>query len=160
MRIQAPRWVNEPPPFQQPLHHVTTSMPLLQSTNTIPFWAHIAAELPASINFFLRPSEQLSSPAPQAHAIIRQYAILLLVSNIIALIFALRPVDATSQHVGGALSLYHAAPFVRAARRILSGDEGYRGGLGGPAVHLVMHSVCLMTLGDLFLSRPTRRRLS
>jgi hypothetical protein len=134
-------------------------MPLLPPP-AIPFWAHILTELPASINFFLRPSEQLSSPAPQAHAIIRQYAILLLVSNIIASIFALRPVDATSRHVGGALSIYHAAPLVRAARRIISRDEGYGGGLGGPVLHLVVHGVCFVTLGGLFLSRPTKRRVS
>jgi hypothetical protein len=133
-------------------------MPLLPPTNAIPFWVHVLTELPASINFFLRPSEQLSSPAPQAHAIIRQYAILLLVSNIIALIFALRPVDATSRHVGGALSIYHTAPLVRAARRILYNDEGYGSGLGGPVLHLVVHGVCLLTLGGLFLSRPTKRR--
>ena len=76
------------------------------------------------------------------------------------MIFALRPVDATSKHVGGALAVYHIAPFVRAAKRIISGDEGYGGGLGGPAVHLVVHGGCLVTLGDLFLSRPTRWRVS
>jgi hypothetical protein len=134
-------------------------MPLLPS-NTLPFWAHILTELPASINFFLHPSEQLSSPAPQAHAIITQYAVLLLISNIIALIFALRPVDATSRHVGGALSIYHAAPLVRATRRIISNDEGYGSGLGGPVLHLVVHGVCLLALGGLFMSRPTKGRVS
>jgi hypothetical protein len=135
-------------------------MPFLPPTNTLPFWVHILTELPASINFFLRPSEQLSSPAPQAHAIIKQYAILLLVSSIIALIFALRPVDATSRNVGGALAIYHAAPLMRAARRIVSNHDGYGGGLGGPVLHLVVHCVCLVTLGELFWSRPAEQRVT
>jgi len=63
----------------------------------LPFWAHILIELPAAFNFLLRPSEQLSAPAPQTHAIIQQYGALLLVSINIALIFATRPVDPTSR---------------------------------------------------------------
>ncbi|KAH8684229.1 hypothetical protein BGZ60DRAFT_511295 [Tricladium varicosporioides] len=81
---------------------------------TLPFWLHIIIELPASLNFFLRPSEQLPTPAPQAHAIIKQYAVLLLASNLIALTFALRPIDDTSKKVAGALAVYHIAPVLRA----------------------------------------------
>jgi hypothetical protein len=135
-------------------------MPLLPPTNTLPFWAHIITEFPASINFFLRPSEQLSSPAPQAHDIIRQYAVLLFVSYLIALIFSLRPVDETSRHVSGALALYHVAPLVRAARRTISNVEGYGAGLGGSVVHLVLHAVCLASLGGLFMLGPAKRRVS
>jgi len=62
-----------------------------------PFWAHALIELPAGINFLFRPSEQLSAPAPQAEAIVRQYGVLLLVSAIIALTFSTRKVDNTSR---------------------------------------------------------------
>ena len=63
----------------------------------IPFWLHALIECPAGINFLLRPSEQLSSPASQAEAIIRQYGILLLVSALICLILATRDLDNKSR---------------------------------------------------------------
>ena len=108
----------------------------------VPFWLHILIETPASLNFFFNPSEQLSTPAPQAHVIIQQYALLLLATNLIALIFALRPLDHTSRNVGLALSVYHLAPFIRAALRILAGDHQYGRGLGGPWLHLIAHGAC------------------
>jgi hypothetical protein len=117
-----------------------------------PFWVHIIVETPASINFFFNPSEQLSSPAPQAHAIIKQYAVLLLVSSLIALIFALRPLDQTGKNVATALSIYHLAPLVRAGLRISDVDHVYGQGLGGPWLHLFVHGGCfaaLFTMGLL-----------
>ncbi|KAI9054529.1 hypothetical protein LZ554_001685 [Drepanopeziza brunnea f. sp. 'monogermtubi'] len=131
----------------------------------LPFLIHIALETPASLNFFLRPDNQLSSPAPQAHALIRQYAALLLSSNLVAAVFACREVDGTSRWVAAALALYHLAPLLRALARI-SGSEGVRGqrgtvrtvrtvretggreggnagherGLGGPWVHAFAHA--------------------
>ncbi|KAH7410831.1 hypothetical protein BKA64DRAFT_365152 [Cadophora sp. MPI-SDFR-AT-0126] len=115
------------------------------------FIIHALLELPASLNFFFRPNEQLSSPAPQAHALIRQYAVLLMSSNIVALVFAFRPVDEISRRVAGALAVYHAAPLVRAVGRIASKGEEYGKGLGGPWVHAVVHAGALGTLGWLFL---------
>jgi hypothetical protein len=142
--------------------HLTSSqqliMPLLPST--LPFWFHLLIELPASINFFLNPSEQLSSPAPQSHTIIRQYAVLLLVSALIALIFAFRPIDKTSRNVAGALSLYHLAPVTRAGSRILEGSRGYGNGLGGPATHLIVHTICFAGLVSIFLSRTKEHEKS
>ncbi|KAL5318758.1 hypothetical protein ACEPPN_013824 [Leptodophora sp. 'Broadleaf-Isolate-01'] len=122
-------------------------MPILNPA----FLIHILLELPASLNFFFRPNEQLSSPAPQAHALIRQYAVLLLSSNIIALVFAFRHVDEISRRVAGALAIYHAAPLVRAVGRITSKKEGYGKGLGGPWVHAVGHAGALGALGWVFL---------
>jgi hypothetical protein len=120
---------------------------------TLAFWLHFLIELPASLNFFLNPSEQLLSPAPQAHAIIRQYAVLLFVSNLIALIFALRPLDGTSRSVAGTLSIYHLAPLVRAGSRILEGSGEYGKGLGGPVLHLIVHGLCFTGLVVLYLSK-------
>ncbi|KAH8601389.1 hypothetical protein B0O99DRAFT_480858, partial [Bisporella sp. PMI_857] len=97
-----------------------------------PFWVHGLIELPAGLNFLLRPSEQLSSPAPQAHPIIRQYGTLLLSSVIVALIFGTQPISTSSQNVAGALALYHLAPLARAFRRIYEGGVQYGKGLGGP----------------------------
>jgi hypothetical protein len=116
----------------------------------LPFLIHILLETPASLNFFLRPSEQLSVPAPQAHAIIKQYAILLLSSNLVALVFLLRDVDETSRAVAGALGVYHFAPLVRAVSRLSAGRQ-YGKGLGGAGVHAVVHGVALGALGGLSL---------
>ncbi|CZS96654.1 hypothetical protein WAI453_010074 [Rhynchosporium graminicola] len=124
-------------------------MPILN----LAFLIHALLEVPAALNFFFRPNEQLSLPAPQAHAIIRQYAVLLMSSNIIALIFAFRPVDETSRRIAGALAAYHAAPLVRAIARIASSGGGYGKGLGGPWVHAVLHCGALGALGWLFF-RP------
>ncbi|PMD65424.1 uncharacterized protein K444DRAFT_180082 [Hyaloscypha bicolor E] len=120
---------------------------------TLPFWLHFLIELPASMNFFLNPSEQLSSPAPQAHPILKQYAVLLFVTTLIALIFALRPIDGTSRNVAGALSVYHLAPLMRAGSRIVEGSGEYGKGLGGPILHLVVHLLCFVGLLWVFL-RP------
>ncbi|ESZ95640.1 hypothetical protein SBOR_3988 [Sclerotinia borealis F-4128] len=127
----------------------------------LPFLLHTLIEIPASLNFLLNPSSQLSSPAPQAHTLIQQYAILLFVSCLIALIFAWRPVDRTARLVAGALSLYHWAPAFRAACRILEGDGVGKGvkGLGGPGVHLLVHLLCGAGLLGLFLSGGRKRRV-
>ncbi|KAH6679038.1 hypothetical protein B0J14DRAFT_579884 [Halenospora varia] len=116
----------------------------------LPFWLHIVIELPASLNFFFRPSEQLPTPAPQAHAVIKQYAVLLLSSNLIALIFALRPIDDMSKKVAGALAVYHLAPVFRAARRISGEKTQYGNGLGGPWLHFAVHGTCLAGLSRVF----------
>ncbi|RFU24713.1 hypothetical protein B7463_g11623, partial [Scytalidium lignicola] len=100
-------------------------------------------------------------PTSQAaiHFLIRQYAILLLSSVLIALIFALRPVvDGTSRNVAGALAIYHLAPLSRAVwrvagsgREVVFGDvNGNGGGLGGPWVHGFVHAVAFLTLALLW----------
>lgn len=139
--------------LSHPHHSNNSIMPRVPST--LPFWFHLLIELPASINFFFHPSEQLSAPAPQAHAIIKQYAVLLFVSGLVALIFALRSVDAASRNVAGALSVYHLAPLVRAGSRIMEGNWAYGKGLGGPIFHLMVHTVCCVGLLGIFLARPS-----
>ncbi|EPE25551.1 hypothetical protein GLAREA_01463 [Glarea lozoyensis ATCC 20868] len=119
---------------------------------TLPFWIHFIIETPASLNFFFNPSEQLSAPAPQAHPVIAQYAVLLFTSNLIALIFAIRPVDNTSKLVAAALAVYHLAPLVRAVSRVTSKKKSYGKGLGGPWVHLGVHSTCILALLALSLT--------
>jgi len=132
------------------------------SPTHLPFLLHLLIELPASLSFYFSPSSQLPRSTPSAHALIRQYAILLLSTNLIALIFLLHPppTDSVAEllrgNVAGALAVYHVAPVVRAVSRIIGGagrGEGRRGGwrgLGGPWVHLVGHSGCLVALDRLF----------
>ncbi|CAG8978039.1 hypothetical protein HYALB_00000709 [Hymenoscyphus albidus] len=121
-------------------------METIDLSAAIPFFLHAIVEFPAAVNFYSNPSEQLSSAAPQAEDIIKQYAVLLFSSSLIALAFATRPVDDTSKYVAGAFALYHLAPTVRAARRIRGGETGtsYGKGLGGPYVHLAVHGGCLI----------------
>jgi hypothetical protein len=60
--------------------------------------------------------------------------------------------------VAGALALYHIAPIIRAGSRIAGGDvrlaqEGKGAkGLGGPVLHFIVHSICLLGLGRLLLA--------
>ena len=82
------------------------------------FMLHVVIEVPAAINFFLFPSGQLDSYSPQAHAVIRQYAMLLLTSVLIAMVFLVRPVDQVSGQIAGALSIYHVAPCLRSIGRL------------------------------------------
>ena len=123
-------------------------------SNSIPFLFHILIEVPASINFFLNPSATLPTPQPHAHGVIRQYAILLMVTNIIAAILYLRPLDLLSCRIAGAMSLYHIGPLVRAVIRQYRSEKGRGGtGLGGPLVHAIAHMACLLGLGFTFAAK-------
>ncbi|KAL3421771.1 hypothetical protein PVAG01_05927 [Phlyctema vagabunda] len=129
--------------------------PLPGSIGCIPFYLHILLEIPASLNFFFKPSQQLglSSPAPGAEAVVRQYAVLLLASSVLALIFALRPIDTASKRVAGALGIYHLAPLTRAVGRIWAGEIALSSGLGGPWVHAAVHGYTLLCLWLLFFTK-------
>ncbi|OBT66931.1 hypothetical protein VE03_04153 [Pseudogymnoascus sp. 23342-1-I1] len=114
----------------------------------VAFGLHILVETPAALNFFLNPSEelQLVTPSPSAEAVVRQYALLLLCSNIIALVFLLRHIDKASRHVGFALGFYHLGPSLRAMSRLVRNETALGLSLGGPVVHLVAHMACLAAL--------------
>lgn len=130
--------------------HITAHQEMVNSTK-VAFLLHILVEVPASLNFFLNPSATLSTPQPHAHAVIRQYAVLLMVTNIIAFIFCLRPPDSLSCRVAGALSLYHVAPLVRAVvRQCRSEQERGANRLGLPLVHAIAHTVCFCGLAIEF----------
>lgn len=133
---------------------LTTYSPL-----STPFLLHALIELPASLQFLLLPSRQLIRATPHAHALIRQYALLLLSSVVIALTFGLHPSDlplsllpqadpspettAIRGNVAAALALYHVGPAVRSAGRLWGRWRGARGVLGTvvsePGVYLVVH---------------------
>jgi hypothetical protein len=108
---------------------------------TYPFLLHAVLEIPASLNFFLNPSGQLGVYSPQAHPVIRQYAVLLLASILIALSFALRDADELSGQVAGALAIYHLAPMLRAAGRLTG-----RRAIWQPLLFFATHGVCLAGL--------------
>jgi len=133
-------------------------MPLI-SLHTIPFHLHTLFELPASLNFFLRPLQQIQPPSssstsnsplilpPSVSAVVRQYAALLFASCCVSLTFAARAHhDETARRGAGALALYHLAPLMRAVSRLRSGETPFEGGLGGPAVHAIGHGIIFLSL--------------
>ena len=106
------------------------------------FLLHVLVEVPASITFFVFPSRQLGQPTPHAHAVIRQYALLLLTSIIIAGTFAVRPPDELNGQVAGALALYHLGPFVRSWSRLVHQvQHGQSVIWSEAALYLVVHTV-------------------
>ena len=106
---------------------------------------HLVIETTAAINFFLRPSATLSTPQPHSHGVIRQYALLLLTTNIIvAIVLNRATVDALTGQIAAAVALYHAGPFVRAVSRIRRGNAGDI--LGGAWLHAVSHLLCAVCL--------------
>ena len=117
------------------------------------FLLHLIIETVASIKFLLRPSATLSAPQPHCHAVIRQYALLLISSNIIVAVMLNREIDATSAKVAGALSVYHLGPFVRAVSRIL--QKSSSSGVIEPWLHAFVHSLCGTCLLVSFISSNT-----
>ncbi len=118
-----------------------------------PFILHIILESPAVIAFALFPSATLQSKQPEAHPVIRQYALLLLTTVLIAAVFACQPDDTQGtnihvqrleQQVAGALALYHIGPMTRAAGKIIDGE--IRGLQVMPFVHMLSHGVCGIAL--------------
>ncbi|KAI4117013.1 MAG: hypothetical protein LQ345_002670 [Seirophora villosa] len=114
----------------------------------LPFLLHIIVEFPASIAFFLHPSMTLPQRQAQAHAVIRQYALLLMASNLIAYAFVFRPADGRSASVAAALAIYHLGPLIRAGSRVRGRGAMEREGrfLSNTWVHLIAHFVCLVSL--------------
>lgn len=117
------------------------------------FLLHLIIETAASINFLLRPSATLLVPQPHSHGVIRQYALLLISSNIIAAVMLNREVDSTSGKVAGALGVYHFGPVVRAVSRIVQRSSG--SGLNEPWLHAFAHMLCGTCLLVSFIASST-----
>ena len=125
------------------------SMRLLGS---LPFILHIVVELPAALFFAFSPSATLSKPQPHAQAVIRQYALLLLSTIIIAAVFV--PEDRKGDRpkmeeriVASALGLYHLGPLIRAAHRFRRGKGTGRYLPSQPWLHVLVHMLCCLLLG-------------
>ncbi len=106
---------------------------------------HLIIETTAAINFFFQPSATLAAPQPHSHGVIRQYAVLLLSTNIIVVMVLKRAIsDEITEQIAAAVALYHAAPLVRAVSKIRGGMSDDV--LGGPWLHAVTHLVCAVSL--------------
>ena len=117
---------------------------------------HLLVETPASIGFLLFPSASLPKPQPQAHAVIRQYGLLLGSTNLIVAIllmsrFSMPGVDydLLERRVAGALALYHLGPLSRATARIYR-QEDTQYVLAGPWLHMILHAICFAALLSTF----------
>lgn len=118
---------------------------------SLPFILHIIIELPAATSFALTPSATLSIPQPHAQGVIRQYALLLLSTIIIAASFVLQDCRGEEpkmpeRSVASALALYHLGPLIRAANRSQRGEGTGRGLLGQPWLHVLVHVLCCLAL--------------
>lgn len=116
------------------------------------FVFHAAIEVPATLNFMFFPSKQLGVYTPHAHPIIRQYALLLLTSVLISLIFATRPTDDLTQAVAGSLSLYHIGPSLRSVGRLRQQSARSQSLMLSEAfLYLVLHVICGTMLALCFV---------
>lgn len=119
------------------------AMMLTLSDYNIGFLLHIIIEIPASFNFFVFPSRQLGTNTPHAHAVIRQYAVLILTSNLVALAFLWRPMDELSGKIAGSLAIYHIAPSIRSISRLTRQARQGRPLIPSEAfLYLVVHTIC------------------
>ncbi|KAI0433797.1 hypothetical protein F5Y09DRAFT_298222 [Xylaria sp. FL1042] len=112
------------------------------------FVMHATVETAAGISFIVYPERQLPGCTPAARLILRQYGALLLASSMVCLIIIARPGcgTTTTRLVAAALGSYHAWPCYRAIARIRDESRHRLEGtsvLGGPLVHLLVHSLCL-----------------
>ncbi|KAK4199772.1 hypothetical protein QBC40DRAFT_227328 [Triangularia verruculosa] len=128
---------------------MTLHIPILK----LPLLLHLLVETPASLSFLLLPEAQLPGPSPEATLILRNFGGLLLSTNLIALVFLLRPhFDSLSALVTLCLGTYHVWPIYRAYSRLKHTNLGQkkketdRKVFGGPIVHFWVHLFCLVAL--------------
>lgn len=117
----------------------------------------IQLTLSAAISFTLQPAKQLQDIDPSIEAVLicRSYGGLLWAVNLLCLQFILQR-GGTCDDIAGmlavSLAVYHVFPILRAANRIRARKYSHRQqqlqnhALGGPALHLVAHSVLFCSL--------------
>ena len=113
---------------------------------------HIIIETPAAINFILSPSATLTSPQLPAHAIIRQYGLLLACTNAMVLFILCSQAEDSrnlllERRIAGVLAIYHIGPLLRALARMRRGEEGKKW-MTRPWLHVLVHGICLIWLGS------------
>ncbi|KAL2149353.1 hypothetical protein VTH82DRAFT_8701 [Thermothelomyces myriococcoides] len=126
---------------------------------------HLLVEIPASLSFLLAPHAQLPGASAEARLILRNLGGLLAATNLIVLVILLsNPAEAVSATAAAAaetyrltawlclcLGTYHVWPIHRAWVRMKwslssSHKKEEKKVLGGPAVHFMVHVLCLTAL--------------
>lgn len=116
---------------------------LALSGYNVGFLLHIVIETPAALKFFFFPSGQLGKNTPHAHAVIRQYAVLIFASNLVAFVFVQRPMDDMAAKIAGALAVYHIAPSIRSINRLIAqAHQGEPLVASEAFLYLVVHVIC------------------
>lgn len=117
------------------------------------FLLHSLVSLPASINFLniaihIPFETRLThNSIHQTRPIVFSYALLLLSTAIISLVFAftaILPGGSTRRMLALGMMVYHVGPILRALVRLKRGVGGKE--LGGPMVHLLTHLVVVLAL--------------
>lgn len=109
----------------------------------VAFVLHVAIELPAALSFMVNPSRQLGRCTPHAHAVVRQYALLLFSSILVALVFIPHPADCVSGRVAASLAIYHVGPTVRSWYRVCgTGSLPHAISWGEGLLYFIVHAVC------------------
>ena len=114
----------------------------------LPFLVHDVVATFAGLTFIFRPYRQLAPLSDAAKLILQCYGGCLLFTNLISLIFLVRPeVDETTRLVAFAYAFWHLWPSYRAVVRIqrdidTRGEMGNT--LGGPGVHLTVHALLIV----------------
>ncbi|KAI0595184.1 hypothetical protein F4775DRAFT_384086 [Biscogniauxia sp. FL1348] len=124
----------------------------------LPFATHAVIETAAALSFIFRPEAQLPGCSPAARLILRQYGGLLLASSLmcVAVLVAEPGLGDTTmlmRLLAIALGTYHVWPCHRAWVRLRSGRSAT---LGGPALHLVVHLLCLGLFTFSAAASPSR----
>jgi hypothetical protein len=119
----------------------------MMSFAKLPFLIHILVASCSALTFIFRPHRQLQPLSHSAAIILQCYGGCILFTNLISLIFLVRPVvDETTKLVALAFAFCHAWPSYRAVTRLqnnldVQGELGNT--LGGPIVHLGVHGLLL-----------------
>lgn len=140
------------------IHGTSDGGNMQKDKQQIGFWLHVLVETPACAMFCLYPSRQLKVYTPHAHAVIRQYALLLFTSVLIALKFAQRPPDELSGYVAASLSLYHIGPCLRALNEVVERHSSRNQKqertsllhLAEPTLYAIFHALTGVVLGSTF----------
>ncbi|CAI4215452.1 unnamed protein product [Parascedosporium putredinis] len=122
--------------------------------SAVPFLAHALIECIGATSFILYPASQIPNPSREASLVSQLVGGALLQSSLIALIIAFKSEfavdsgawDNADRALALAFAFWHVWPCYRAIARIQSrGGEGAKTQqtLGGPVVHLGVHSVLL-----------------
>ncbi|KAI0164151.1 hypothetical protein GGR57DRAFT_277012 [Xylariaceae sp. FL1272] len=111
------------------------------------FLVHAVIETAAGASFIFHPEGKVPACTVEAKLILRQYGGLLLASSLACLAILMNPIsDNATRQLSIAFGSYHIWPCYRALTRLQNDcrrQPGTLANLGGPGLHIVVHSICL-----------------
>ena len=130
---------------------MATAWALSPAQAKAPLVLHAVLETAASLSFGLQPEKQLPGANEDTRAVLRSYSGALLSTNLLCVVFVWRAgFDDTARLVAACLAVYHIFPILRAVAKIQRGIGLKKGEkarvLGGPQIHMIVHSLCFSGL--------------